>query len=253
LLIAKQLAFDVVIAHHPSGGSTWARFSEVLARHGPIMRWAGVPAAEVKTALEALEAEHGPRTHAMNYDRLPSAARLLGMPFMNIHAPADETGRRIMHETIARAVRPSATVKDAIVALERLPEFQAAKTRILVRMGQATAPLGKWVFVHGAGTNGGYPVASALFHNGVDTVFYIHVDAAHLKRLRDEFGNSKNLVVTGHIASDSVGINAVIRRLEKAGLEVTAMGGVVGLTGTRLKKGAPGSAKGRSPRSKRPK
>src|SRR2546426_5361181 len=85
LAIAKQLGFDVVIAHHPSGGSTWARFPEVLMRHGPIMTWAGVPPQEVRAAIEALQAEHGPRTHAMNYDRLPSAARLLDIPFMNIH------------------------------------------------------------------------------------------------------------------------------------------------------------------------
>jgi hypothetical protein len=185
----------------------------------------------------------------MNYDRLPSAARLLGMPFMNIHAPADETGRRLMHEAIASAVRGAAKVQDAVRALESMSEFKVAKTPIVARMGSFAAPLGRWVFVHGAATNGGYPVASALFRHGVDTVFYIHIDAAHLKRLRDEFGDSKNLVVTGHIASDSVGINAVIRRLEKAGLAVTAMGGVIGLSRV---KSAPAAAKGPSRPSKRP-
>jgi len=252
LLIAKQLGFDVVIAHHPSGGSAWARFPQVLERHGPIMRGAGVPPAEAQAAVAALIAEHAPRTHAMNYDRLPSAARLLGLPFMNIHAPADETGRRLMHEAIASRVRAGAKVQDAVRALQELPEFKVAMTPIITRMGSVTAPLGKWVFVHGAATNGGYPVASALFRNGVDTVFYIHIDAAHLQRLRDEFGDAKNLVVTGHIASDSVGINAVIRRLEKAGLEVTRMGGVIGGKQTGRKKVALASAKGRSRRSKRP-
>lgn len=228
LALAKQLGFDLVIAHHPSGGSTWARFPAVLERHATIMKGMGVPADEARAAVQALKDEHGPRTHAMNYDRLPSVARLLKMPFMNIHAPADEIGRRVMHETIAARARGSARLNDAMEALRALPEFRRAATAIEVPVGSREAQLGRWVFVHGAGTNGGYPVAAALFRSGVDTVFYIHVDAGHLKRLKDEFGpKGKNLVVTGHIASDSVGINVIIRRLRREGLEVSAMGGVL--------------------------
>lgn len=228
LALAKQAGFDVAIAHHPSGGSTWAGFPAVLERHLPIMTGAGVPEPEARAAVRALQDEHGPRTHALNYDRLPSVARMLGLPFMNIHAPADEIGRRVMHETIQAAVSPGSRVDHAMRALEALPELATTRHPIVVRMGSPDAPLGKWVFVHGAGTNGGYPVASALFRNGADTVFYIHIDPAHLRRLRDEFeGRGKNLVVTGHIASDSVGINVVVRRLRQEGLEVHTMGGVV--------------------------
>lgn len=228
LALAKQLGFDLVIAHHPSGGGTWAGFPTVLVRHQKIMMDAGVPEEEARAAVWQLQGEHGPRTHAMNYDRLPSVARLLGLPFMNIHGPADEVGRRVMHETIAAKVGKKSAVGDAVAALEQLPEFAKAATAILIRIGRPDAHLGKWVVSHGAGTNGGYPVASELFRHGVDTVFYIHVDAAQLRQLQKEFeDHGKNLVVTGHIASDSVGINVIIRRLRKEGLEVTAMGGVL--------------------------
>ena len=228
LALAKQMGFDVVIAHHPSGGGTWAGFPKVLESHAAIMIKAGVPKAEAQAAVQALKDEHGPRTHLLNYDRLPSVARLLKIPFMNIHQPADELGRRLMREHIAARVKKGAKVQDAIDALMEMSEFAHSPHPIVMRMGKAGAPLGKWVFSHGAGTNGGYPVASALFRNGVDTVFYIHVDPGHLKRLKDEFGKKgKNLVVTGHIASDSVGINVIIRRLEREGLKVTPMGGVV--------------------------
>lgn len=228
LALAKQLGFDVVIAHHPSGGGTWAGFPHVLESHAPIMVKAGVPRREALAVVAALKDEHGPRTHLLNYDRLPSVARLLKMPFLNIHQPADELGRRLMSDHIASRVKRGAKVSAAVKALMALPEFAHSRHPIVMRMGSAGAPLGKWVFSHGAGTNGGYPVASALFRNGVDTVFYIHVDPGHLRRLKDEFGKKgKNLVVTGHIASDSVGINPIIRRLRQEGLAVEAMGGVV--------------------------
>jgi hypothetical protein len=189
---------------------------------------AGVPRKDALAAVQALKDEHGPRTHLLNYDRLPSVARLLKMPFLNIHQPADEVGRRVMSDHIAARVKKGARVSAAVKALMELPEFGHSRHPIVVRMGAPAAPLGKWVFSHGAGTNGGYPVASALFRSGVDTVFYIHVDPGHLKRLKDEFGKAgKNLVVTGHIASDSVGINPIIRRLRAEGLAVEPMGGVV--------------------------
>ena len=228
LMLAKQQGFDVAIAHHPCGGGTWAGFPKVLERHIPIMMGEGVPRDQAEAAVREMQDEHGPRTHLLNYDRLPSVARMLGLPFMNIHAPADEIGRREMASAIKEGVGKDATVSDAISVLRKLPEFAHARTTIIVRLGSENAPLGRWVFSHGAGTNGGYPVASAMFRNGVDTLFYIHVDPGHLKRIKDEFAKSKkNLVITGHIASDSVGINVVIRRLRREGLEVHAMGGVI--------------------------
>ena len=39
--------------------------------------------------------------------------------------------------------------------------------------------------------------------------------------------NIGNVVIAGHMASDSVGINQVIKALEKKGLEVIRMSGVI--------------------------
>lgn len=148
---------------------------------------------------------------------------------MAIHNPCDEIGRRAMDEALRMDLQKGATVRDAITVLNRLPEFARALTKIVVRMGAESNPVGTWVVVHGAGTNGGYPVANAAFENGIDTVFYIHVDVGQLRRLWDEYGREggKNLVVTGHIASDSIGINVLVRELRKRGLRVDCYGGVL--------------------------
>jgi hypothetical protein len=82
------------------------------------------------------------------------------------------------------------------------------------------------VVSHGAGTNGGYEIAKTYFKNGIGTVVYIHVSSGDLARLKaDGVGN---LVVTGHIASDSVGINPFIRELKKRDILVTSIGVVSG-------------------------
>lgn len=229
LVAARSLGYDLVIAHHPLGGKAALRIAKVFERHAANLARAGVPRKDALAAVRALQDEHAPDLHRLNYDHVPSVARLLGLPLMNVHNPCDEIGRRVMDETIRRSARRSSKVSDAVAALNALREFANAETRIVVRMGRPSNPLGRWVVLHGAGTNGGYPVASCAFRNGIDTVFYIHVAAGPLKRVQDEFGarGLKNLVVTGHVASDSVGINVLVRALRERGLEVTCASGIV--------------------------
>jgi len=229
LLIAKQLGYDLLINHHPTGGRSQADFPQVLRRHGVLLERAGVPHEAAERAVQALLDEHESAAHARNYDKLPSEARLLGMPLMAIHNPCDEIGRRVMDEALRSGLPANPKVRDAIAVFERMPEFENALTKIAVRMGKAENPLGKWVVIHGAGTNGGYFVAKAAYDHGIDTVIYIHIDAGHLRRLREEYGREgpRTLVVTGHIASDSVGINVLVRELRKRGVSVDCFGGVL--------------------------
>jgi DNA-binding protein len=183
---------------------------------------AGVPKDEAEKAaskkLEQLEVE----AHTRNYDHAVDVARLLKMPYMNIHTPLDEVGRRIMSEKINSRTGKNSTVKDVISALMELPEFKTATTEIKIRLGKAENPAGKVVVSHGAGTNGGYEIAETYFKHGVGTVIYIHISASDLEKLKaDGVGN---LIVTGHVASDSVGINPFIHELEQRNIFVAKIG-----------------------------
>lgn len=228
LWMAKQLGFDLALAHHPKGGSATVNFAEVLRRHVDQMVRAGVPREVAEPIIDARMAESRARGHMANYDHNPSVARLIDMPFMNIHTPLDEIGRQRM-AAVAASVAPEAPVSDLVAALEgSLTEFQNAETRIDIRMGRPANPIGKAVVSHGAGTNGGYPVGKAYFEHGIGTVIYIHCDAGESNKLRGEFeAQGKNLVVTGHIVSDSIGINPFVAELERRGLAVQRMSGVI--------------------------
>jgi hypothetical protein len=229
LLLAKQKGYDLVIAHHPTGGSAVLEFPKVLSKHADILVKHGVPKAAALEAVRELQDEREPRAHAENYDHLPSVARLIGIGLMCIHNPCDEIGRRIMDETLKARLPSKPRVQDAIDVLQSMPEFRAAKTRIVQRMGKLENPLGRWAVHHGAGTNGGVPVARAAFDHGIDTVFYIHIDAGALRRLGEVYGRegAKNLVVTGHLASDSIGINVLVRELRGRGIRVDTYSGII--------------------------
>jgi phage terminase large subunit-like protein len=77
------------------------------------------------------------------------------------------------------------------------------------------------------GTNGGYPVFREYFKAGVDTVLAMHIAEEDLRRLRDEAPENATLLVTGHMATDSIGINQVIAGMEEQGIEVTRTSGVI--------------------------
>jgi len=222
LSLAKQLGYDAVIAHHPPGGTAVINFHQVFKRHIQQMVAAGIPRAEaeeaVKKKIEQLEVQ----AHTRNYAHTVDVAKLLKMPYMNIHTPLDEVGRKRMSEQINSRIRENSTVEDVVFALKELNEFKNAVTEIKIRLGKAENPAGKVVVSHGAGTNGGYEIAKTYFKHGIGTVVYIHISPNDLERLKAE--SKGNLIVTGHIASDSVGINPLIHELEKRNVSVTRIG-----------------------------
>lgn len=224
LLVAKQLGCDCVIAHHPSGGSAIVNFAPIVLKHINLMVNAGISKDIAQKAVHHLYTKSMVSNHMQNYDRNSSVARVLNMPYLNIHNPCDELGRQIMQSQIDKYLTTKSTVADVISCLMELPEFQQAQTKIELRMGNLINRAGKVVVVHGAGTNGGYEIANTYYKYGVATVIYIHIEYDELVKLQAE--NKGNLIITGHIASDAVGINPLIRELEKRGIEVIRMSGL---------------------------
>jgi len=227
LMLARDLGCDGVIAHHPAGGSAKLNFPEVLARQIELMVAHGVDEDIAREAVQPLVTRATMQAHAANHDHVPSVARVLGMPFMNVHLPLDELGRRMMAIAINEHVGTldrAPVVQDAVDALMQLPEFAAAPTRIMVPVGAVDSPLGQIAIVHGAGTNGGARIAQAYFDSGVETVLYIHCSGDEVDRLRlDAKGN---LIVTGHIASDMLGINPYVASIEERCVEVVRISGL---------------------------
>ncbi len=183
---------------------------------------AGIPQEEAEKAIERKLRELEVEMHMRNYGHAVDFARLLKMPYMNIHTPLDEVGRKTMSAQIETRVKKDSVIQDVVSTLEELTEFKNAQTKIKIGLGKPDNPAGKVVVSHGAGTNGGYEVAKTYFKYGIDTVVYIHVSPRDLEKLKAD--NIGNLIVTGHIASDSVGINPLIHELEKRDISVTRIG-----------------------------
>ena len=220
LLLARNLDCDGVIAHHPAGGNAQLEGYKVFLRHVNQMRAAGVPAnvatEAVKNKYRVLDIRH----HPENYDQVTNAAKKLGLPLVTIHSPCDEIGRRMIVQAIG-GLDEDDTVARLVSRIRAFPEFRDAGTKIVVRLGSANRKAGRVAISHAAYTNGGYDVAKAYFQNGVDTLSYIHISESDLTKLASE--NFANLIVLGHIASDWLGINRLLRELEKNDVEPVAL------------------------------
>lgn len=227
ILIAKELGVDLVISHHPTGGSPSVNLHQVMKNQIDRMIDAGVPINKAQKAIKGQIEKIERRTHVSNYDRAVSAAKLLKMPFMNIHTPADIISERTVQEHLNNALKdkPKAKVKDVLDTLNELGEYKNTIAKPAVRVGSQDDYAGRVFVTMAGGTGGGEDVAKAYFEAGVGTLIVMHMPEEVIKAVKQQ--NIGNVVVAGHMASDSVGINRLIRAMESKGLTVHRMSGVV--------------------------
>lgn len=225
MLIARELAVDLVITHHPVGGSPRLNLFKVMENQVSRMVQAGVPINKAQKALSDQKGKVERSLHVTNYDRAVTAAKLLKMPFMGIHTPADLLTERKVQAHLESALGGDATLADVVNALGQLPEYKNALTKPEIRVGGPDDYAGKVFVVMAGGTNGGVNVARAYYEAGIGTLVCMHMPEDVIKAVREQ--NIGNVVVAGHMASDSIGINMIIQALEGRGLEFIRMSGVV--------------------------
>lgn len=227
LLLARVLRCDAVISHHPEWTASLHGWT-LIARQIDQMVECGVPVAKAEAAIQRRMHSVELNTHPRNYGRVLQAAKLLNLAFLNVHLPCDIISRRIISEQMARFqdAESRATVADVIAVLQEIPEQTVAATEPKIRLGGPDRLAGRVAVAMAGFTNGGVDVLRAYFEAGVGTVLMMHFPEADLKEAREQ-RLAGNLVITGHMASDSIGINVYLDELERRGLDVIRAGGLV--------------------------
>jgi len=149
------------------------------------------------------------------------------MPFMGVHTPTDILAERAVQNLLDEKLKdnPKATLQDVIDALETLPEYQKTLAKPVIRVGSKDDYAGKTFVTMAGGTGGGVKVHKAYFEAGVGTLVVMHTPEDVIKAVKEQ--NIGNIVVAGHMASDSVGINEFAKALEEKGIEVIRMSGLI--------------------------
>jgi hypothetical protein len=230
LLYASQAGFDVVVAHHPVGdGGASVQFTDVMWRQVEQMTDEGIAEPVARAAVAERVAAVHRRRHQLNHNRVLDTARLIGLPLLNIHLPPDIVTRRYLQGLLAETVHPGTTAGALLEVLGAIPEMRGSLVKPELWIGDLENPVGRATVAIAGGTNGGYPVFRTYYAAGVRTILAMHIDDADFGRLKAEVPADCNFVVTGHMPSDSIGINRLIWGLEDRGLECTRTSGIIGV------------------------
>ncbi len=227
MLIAREIGADAVITHHPVGGAPRVNLFKVMQKQIDRMVEAGVPVNKAQKMLKEQVGKVERGLHVSNYDRAVSAAKVLDMPFVGIHTPTDMLAEKKVQEHLDQALadKPRSTVGDVIDALNQLPEYKNTLSKPAARVGSKEDYAGKVFVTMSGGTGGGAKVIKSYFEAGVGTLVCMHMPEDVIKEVKEQ--NIGNVVVAGHMASDSVGINQLVAALEEKGVDVIRMSGVI--------------------------
>lgn len=227
LMLAKELDYDLVVSHHPKADDSVIHFHKVMDIQIDRMVDFGVPINKAQKALSKKQKTVEIGMHVSNYDRVSAAAKLLDSPYMNIHLPADYIGEKFMQEYLNKEFenKPKVKIKEIIEAIETLDVYQKSLAKPVVRCGGPEDYAGRIAVLFAGGTNGGAEVYKAYFEAGVGTIVAMHAPEEVIKEVRDQ--NIGNIIVAGHMPSDSIGLNAIIKAWEEQGMMVTKISGIL--------------------------
>ncbi|MFA5048207.1 MAG: NGG1p interacting factor NIF3 [Patescibacteria group bacterium] len=231
LILAKMLGYDATISHHPEGPAL-ADLSDVLHMQADFMAQYGVPinVAEAITKERVSELSRGLSPY--NHYRSTDAARLLDINFMCLHSPCDNLAAVFLDREIKKA-KPE-TVGEIIDVLKTIPEYQEATRRKQgpkIFVGHVDNQAGKITLDITGGTSNSKDIYEKMSQAGVGTIVSMHMSEEHKKEANK---HHINVLIAGHMPSDSLGVNLFLDELEKKGVSITPCSGLIRVS--RVKK-----------------
>jgi len=225
LLLAKQLGYDCVVSHHPRNTDT--AMLDVMNDHMHKLEALGVPRNKTQKMLGERKGELSYGQHVSNSRRSESAAKLMGMPFLSLHTPTDVIGEAMVQKHLDDKFlgKPETTLKDVVEALEEMPEYKNATRKPVIRVGGNDSYAGKIYVLMSGLTGPGPKITKEYFEAGVGTLILMHIPEGDVKAVQEQ--GIGNVIVAGHMSSDSIGINEVAAEWAKHGVETTMMSGII--------------------------
>jgi hypothetical protein len=221
--LREKRALDLVLTHHPEGRAL-ARFHEMMWMQADVLHSMGVPITVAEGILRERVKQVANRVLPINHTRAADAARLLDLPFLCVHTPADNLVTR--HLQVLFDGKNPETVKEVMDLLMEIPEYRHYSRLGVapeIASGAAGNRSGKIMVDMTGGTEGSKEAFANLARTEVGTVVGMHMSEEHIKEAEK---NHINVVIAGHMASDAIGINLFLDRLDgQEQMEIIATSG----------------------------
>ena len=221
----KGSSIDLILAHHPEGPG-FANLHEVMGMQADLWAAEGVSIAAGDALMAPRAQEIRRKIMPANHYRAIQAAELLGFAAMSCHTPADNCVNSLVQRHLDYCA--PCTLEEVVKVLREIPEYEDAAKKgygpTLV-LGSSSNRAGKMVVDMTGGTEGPKDVLDRLSQAGVGTLVGMHYSEEHRKHAEEL---NLNLVIAGHISSDTIGMNIILDEIEKMGdVEVICTSGMI--------------------------
>lgn len=208
----KGRNIDLAIAHHPEGKGLYHLYEMVKLQEELLMR-SGVSVSSAEGILGETNSKYKRAFTGVNYNRAVESAKLLDVNFMNIHTPADN----MVHSYIIKIMEENKpeTLDDIIKVLLEEKEYEKAEkdgAGPVIINGKGSYRAGKIYVDMTGGVEASKKMYKAMESAGVSTIIGMHMSEEHLEEAKK---NCINVIMAGHMASDSLGINLILDEIEK--------------------------------------
>lgn len=225
LYLADKLKVDMVISHHPHGKAL-ASLHEAIDLQAEVLAMYGVPINIAESLIKIRISEVGRGIHAVNHNRIVDAVKLLNFGFACIHTPADNLLARFIKNKIDM-IKPE-YIGDLLKIFKEIPEYkEATKNNAGPRLfvGSEDNQCGKIAITEmTGGTSGSSKIYDKAAQAGIGTIVGMHMSEEYKKEAE---ANHINVLVAGHMPSDSLGMNLFLDELEKRGIEIIPCSGLI--------------------------
>ncbi len=220
----KGKPVDLIMSHHPEGKAL-AALHDVMHLQEDLLARYGVPINVAEGIMASRIAEVKRGLMPINHNRAVDAAKILGIPIMSAHTVADNQVASFLQELMDKE-QPK-TLGDIIKLLKTIPEYaQAVKFNAgpSIVVGSKERRAGKILVDMTGGTSGSQDAYAKLSQAGVGTLLVMHMSEKHRKEAEK---NHVNVIIAGHMASDSLGMNLLLDGIEQRGVEIITCSGLI--------------------------
>lgn len=231
VLLARELSkdkpIDFIISHHPVGPAL-AGLHEVMHMQAEVLALYDVP-INIAEHLITIRLEEVSRSVASaNHARVLDAARLLGFDLMCAHTATDNLVASFLQREIKRHARELEYVGDVMKFLKQIPEYRQAmelKAGPMLFAGSPERHTGKIAISEvTGGTSGSKDIYEKMAQAGIGTIIGMHMHEEHKKEAEKYH---MNVIIAGHMSSDSLGMNFYLDELEKRSVEIIPCAGLI--------------------------
>jgi len=226
VLLAKEIGdIDLIISHHPLGKAL-ATLHEVMELQCDVLALYGVPINIAEGLMIERISEVARGINAINHQRTVDTAKILNTNLMCLHTACDNLAAMFLKKMVEE--KKPERIEDLINLLMEIPEYKES-TRMgagpKIFVGKKQNHCGKVAITEiTGGTEGSPRIYEKMAQAGIGTIIGMHMGKEHWEEAKKAL---INVVIAGHMSSDSLGINLLLDQMEKRGIKIIPCSGLI--------------------------